>query len=110
MWTIDARRLMVVLGILMSLGLLASSRSSRTGSATAIYPPPRLVLDPNTAEPELLTALPGLGPGLVRNWIAARNERPFRSLDDIERRVRGIGPATLARIAPYLEIREPSAD
>jgi competence protein ComEA len=92
---------------LLSLGLLVAGWSSRTGSKTAILPPPKLILDPNTAPPEILTALPGLGPGLVRNWIAAREERPFRSLDDLERRVRGIGPATLARIAPYLEIATP---
>jgi len=103
-WSIETRRILAALGFVLSLGLLVTSWSSRTGSRTASLPPPRLILDPNTAPPEILTALPGLGPGLVRNWIAAREEHPFRSLDDLERRVRGIGPATLARIAPYLEI------
>jgi competence protein ComEA len=103
-WSIESRGALGAFGFLLGLGLLVAGRSSRTGSATATLPPPRLILDPNTAPGEILTALPGLGPGLVRNWVEARRERPFRSLDDLERRVRGIGPATLARIAPYLEI------
>ena len=103
-WSIQARGALAALGLLASLGVLASGWSSRTGSEMPTQPPPRLVLDPNTAPPEILTALPGLGPGLVRNWIRAREERPFQSLDDLERRVRGIGPAIMARIAPFLEI------
>lgn len=33
-----------------------------------------------------------------------RNERPFASLEDLKDRVRGVGPVTLAQIAPYLQI------
>lgn len=103
-WSIEARRVVAGLGVLLGLGLMVAGWSARTGSNTAKATPPRLLLDPNTAPPEILSALPGLGPGLVRNWIAARDEQPFHSLDDLERRVRGIGPATLARIAPYLKV------
>ena len=85
LWSIPMRGVLASFGLLASLGLLAAGWSSRTGPETPTEPPPRLVLDPNTAPPEILTALPGLGPGLVRNWISAREERPFRSLDDLER-------------------------
>lgn len=105
--SIDVRRVLAVLAFLGSLGLIAAGWSSRSGSNAPAPPPPRLKLDPNTAPPEILTALPGIGPGLVKHWVEEREKRPFRSLDDLERRVRGIGPATLARIAPYLEIAKP---
>ena len=37
-----------------------------------------LRLDPNTVPPEVLTALPHVGPSLVNRWVTAREERPFR--------------------------------
>ena len=63
-----------------------------------------LKLDPNTATPEALASLPQIGPTLARRIAEARADGPFRSPDDIRARVRGIGPATLARIEPYLRI------
>ena len=65
------------------------------------------MLDPNTASPQALEALPHLGPTLARRIAEARADGPFRSLDDVRARVRGIGPVTLARIAPHLQIAPP---
>ena len=62
-----------------------------------------LRLDPNTVPPEVLAALPHVGSGLVDRWVKAREERPFRSLEDARARVRGLGPATLDQIAPYFD-------
>jgi competence protein ComEA len=106
-WSIEARKGLAFVAILAGLGLLLASRSSRTGDDEPTSPTPGFIVDPNTAPPEILLALPGLGPGLVGHLVSARGDRPFESLKDLERRVRGIGPATLSRIAPFLEIAEP---
>ncbi len=61
-------------------------------------------IDPNTASEEELDRLPGVGASLARRIVAAREEGgPFRSLEDLAR-VRGIGPSTLERLAPHLEL------
>lgn len=61
-------------------------------------------IDPNSAPEEELDRLPGVGPGLARRIVAAREAGgPFRSLEDLMR-VQGIGPSTLRRLAPHLEL------
>lgn len=65
----------------------------------ALEPTP---LDPNTADLDALVRLPGIGPALARRILAARDAGPpFARLEDL-RRVRGVGPRTLARLAPLL--------
>jgi len=52
----------------------------------------------NSASSEEFQALPGIGPALAERILESRaREGPFRTPDDLLR-VRGIGPATLARI------------
>ena len=53
-------------------------------------------LDLNTASQAELEALPGIGPALAKAIVAERAAGgPFRSLEDLKRRVRGIGPRML---------------
>jgi hypothetical protein len=63
-------------------------------------------LDPNRAEPAALEALPGIGPARAAAIGAAREEAPFCRVSEL-RRVRGIGPVTLSRIAPFLQVDPP---
>ncbi len=59
-------------------------------------------IDVNRATARALEVVPGLGPARSAAIVAEREENgPFASLDDLER-VRGIGPATVARLRPFL--------
>jgi Helix-hairpin-helix motif len=102
-WPMGARVLLVALVMSVALGLRMVSRDVRPASK-AVTSSPELVLDPNTASQKALTALPHIGPALASRLVEARTERPFSSLDDLKDRVRGVGPVTLAQIAPYLQI------
>jgi competence protein ComEA len=65
----------------------------------------RVPIDPNRADEAELRALPGIGPALARRIVESRQSLgPFASVDDL-RRVRGIGPHTLARLRGRLEVR-----
>jgi DNA uptake protein ComE-like DNA-binding protein len=89
--------------------LLIASRLPESGHA----PRPvdlQLVVDPNSAPRGVLVALPRLGPVLVDRIITEREIRPFASLDDFDRRVKGIGPVTAASLAPYFKFEESEPD
>jgi competence protein ComEA len=100
--------LLAGLVIVATMGLTMASRFDQRSTARSLAVAPELVIDPNTAPARVLTALPHVGPALIREWIAAREDRPFTSLEDARDRVRGLGPATLAQLAPYLRL-EPSS-
>jgi hypothetical protein len=68
-----------------------------------------LPLDPNRADAATLETLPGIGPVRAAAIVAERRRRPFARVADLAR-VRGIGPRTLTRIAPWLAVRAPAAD
>lgn len=61
-------------------------------------------VDPNQASAEDLAAVPGITPVLAREIVADRAERgAFDAVDDLLR-VRGIGPARLARAREHLAV------
>ncbi|HWE38127.1 MAG TPA: helix-hairpin-helix domain-containing protein [Isosphaeraceae bacterium] len=99
-WEGPVRAVLATVALALAAGLVREPGPQ--GAATRA---PRLVVDANTAPPAVLAALPSLGPGRVKAIVAAREADPFRSLDDLDARVKGIGPATMAAIRPYLEIR-----
>lgn len=55
-------------------------------------------IDPNTATVASLMRLPGIGRVRAMDIVT---QRPFSAAADLDR-VRGIGPKTLEKIAPYL--------
>lgn len=58
-------------------------------------------LDVNACSYEDLLRLPGIGPKKARAILEERGRRPFRGVHDL-RRVKGIGPGTVRRLAPYV--------
>jgi DNA uptake protein ComE-like DNA-binding protein len=54
-----------------------------------------------------MAALPEIGPVRLDAILAERSSRPFESPADLDRRVRGIGPATASELAPHLRFDTP---
>lgn len=58
------------------------------------------VTDANTADQAALEQVVGIGPAIAARIVEARREGgPFRDLDDLRDRVRGIGAANIRRMA-----------
>ena len=65
------------------------------------------IIDLNTAAPEDLERLPGIGPAKAEAIAAYRTEHgPFRTVDQLME-VSGIGEATLEALRPYLTASAP---
>jgi aspartate kinase len=62
-----------------------------------------LPIDPNRADRTTLETLPGIGPARAEAILHERAKRSFPSVEAL-RRVPGIGPVTLRRIAPLLAV------
>jgi competence protein ComEA len=101
-WSVGQRVVLTATVLAAALALVVAARSADRSQGDAIVSAIVLKLDPNTAPPQVLGALPHVGPTLVHKLALARQIRPFTSLEDVRRHVRGVGPATLAQIAPFL--------
>lgn len=65
-----------------------------------------LRVNPNQADAQRLTAVPGVGEALAQAIVRFREEHgPFRRLPDL-REVPGIGPKRLEDMLPYLTLEE----
>jgi competence protein ComEA len=56
-------------------------------------------VDANTASRDQLERVAGIGPALAQRIVAERRHGAFRDLDDLATRVRGVGDASLRRLA-----------
>lgn len=115
----SAGLLLAVLALVMVVGLARTATSDRPapGVATASAgPATTLHIDPNSARWWELTVIPGVGEVTARRIVDYRRAwredlepatgdrssgAAFHVLADLQR-VKGIGPKTAARMAPYL--------
>jgi competence protein ComEA len=80
----------------------ASPAGQTPPAATVARSDVRFPLSINRADAGELEALPGLGPSLAERIVRYRSANgPFQRIEDLDD-VKGIGPATLAKIAPYI--------
>ena len=103
-WTAHARGLLILMMGPMALMLARAAWYA----PTSVVVPYSLVADANSAPLPVLNALPGLGPVLSGRIVEARERGPIRSLGDLDRRVKGIGPVKAAALKPFLRF-EPQA-
>jgi competence protein ComEA len=91
-------------GRVLSLALLTVFGLALAGSSLAEDASPQLVgtVNINTATPEQLELLPGIGEVRARAVISMRKQRGgFKSVDELTE-VKGIGEAALERLRPFV--------
>jgi competence protein ComEA len=76
---------------------VASSVGSKVGSQAGS--PARAAVDANTASRDELRKVRGIGEALAARIVAERANGPYRNLDDLAARVRGVGDASVRRLA-----------
>lgn len=88
----------------------ATPIATATATTTTSQPTGGAQVDINTAGATQLETLPGIGPSKSAAILAYRSEHgPFSSCNDLSR-VTGIGPATLANLAPICTATAPAGD
>jgi competence protein ComEA len=86
---------------LIALAAIAATAALPTSRPHAPTESIALRIDPNTAPAPVLEALPRIGPVMAGRLVAAREIRPFADLDDLDRRVPGVGPVTRDALRPF---------
>lgn len=100
----------LIMGCSVVIAAVASASWWSAAQPQSVEVPERLlIVDINTASAAELCLLPGIGPVAAQDIVAERTAGgKFASLDDVARRVRGIGPKTIAACRPYVHPSLPS--
>ncbi|WP_435015637.1 ComEA family DNA-binding protein [Tundrisphaera sp. TA3] len=106
-WGWDGPVRVALIAIVATLALPLAWAAPQKGAPSQRLP--ALQADANRAPEAVLGALPGLGPALSRRIVEGRSDGPYASIDDLDRRVRGIGPAKARALTPHL-LFDPTAD
>jgi len=91
----------VAAAVLAAAMSLAARRARAGGKAV------EGVVNLNTAPPELLSVLPGVGPSKALGIVAYRTRHPFRTVDELVR-VKGIGRRMVRAMRDHLAVAGPS--
>lgn len=91
----------VVILAWLGLGIITVQRNHTTHDAT----PPAALIDLNRADAALLTAIPNIGPALAERLVTHRAAHGHWTAIEQLGDVKGIGPATIQRMRPYVICR-----
>jgi competence protein ComEA len=61
--------------------------------------PVAAAVDANTASADALRGVSGIGPAIAKRIVEERRHGPYRSLDDLQARVKGVGESSVRRFA-----------
>ncbi|MES1208741.1 MAG: helix-hairpin-helix domain-containing protein [Pseudomonadota bacterium] len=98
-WSMTTVAVAVVAVVLGTSGVLSPARAGGKNIEGMV--------NLNTAPPELLSLLPGVGPSKARGIVAYRSRRPFRTVDELVR-IKGIGRRMVREMRVHLAIAGPS--
>ncbi len=105
------RRADRALGLLIGLLLVVvalRTHGGRSGLRPSDHlPPVASTADLNRADRAELLQVPGIGPHLADAILAHRAGSGFANVDEL-RQVRGVGPATLDKLRPWLSVEPPT--
>ena len=89
-----------VLVLVLVLVLVSSPASAASKSVQG-------AVNLNTAPPEILSLLPGIGPAKAQSILAYRRKHPFRTVDELVR-IKGIGRKMVRALRPHLAVGGPT--
>lgn len=84
--------------------LLALSTPSRARAASKAVDG---AVNLNTAPPEVLALLPGIGPAKAQSILVYRKKHPFRTVDELVR-IKGVGHKMVRRLRAHLAVSGPT--
>ena len=85
--------------IMLMLGLAPPARAQKAALEG--------VVNINTASPEELRLLSGVGPSRIRNILAYRQKHPFRTVEELAR-IKGIGRKMVRELRLHLAVNGPT--
>jgi len=88
-----------VFTIMFMLGLIPPARAQKAMLEG--------VVNINTASPDELRLLSGVGPARIRNIMAYRQKHPFRTVEELAR-IKGIGRRTVRQLRLHLAVNGPT--
>ena len=88
-----------VLTLMLMLGLVPPARAQKASLEG--------VVNVNSASPDELRLLPGIGPARIRNILAYRHKHPFRTVEELAR-IKGIGRKMVRHLRVHLAVNGPT--
>jgi competence protein ComEA len=88
-----------VLTLMFMLGLAPPARAQKATLEG--------VVNLNTASPEELRLLSGIGPARIRNILAYRHKHPFRTVEELAR-IKGVGRKMVRHLRGHLAVSGPT--